>query len=80
LPDVVFVRIKIMAKEKRFPRNPNIDAFAGCWLAVIIVVINCMTNSRQKKLKTINASDLNSPVISPGVLRMLAQFKNGFIQ
>jgi hypothetical protein len=39
-----------------------------------------MTNSRQKKVKTIKASDLNSPDISAGVFRIFAQFKNGLMQ
>lgn len=80
LPEVVLVKIKIMEREKRLPRKLKKEALAGCWFAVITVVISCSTNCRQKKTNTSRARILNSAAISAGVLRIRDQLRKGFMQ
>ena len=62
------------------PRKLKNDAFAGCWFAVMIVVINCSTNCKQKKTKTNIANVLSSPAIPAGEFRILDQLSTGLTQ
>ena len=79
LPAVVFVSINMIANEIKLPTKLKREAFAGCWLAVRTVVINCKTNCKQKNTKTIKANVLNSADMLAGEFSIIDQLRKGLI-
>ena len=73
------VRMYTQTRVRAFVKISSSVPTAGRWSATRTVRIRPNTSRKQKKVKTIAASELNSDSISPGALRIFAQLRKGLI-